>query len=249
MNETPGSLLATDEPPPFTVHNENGKSPLLIVADHAGKHFPRRLGQLGLSKAECECHIAWDIGVGAVCCLIGKALNAVVVRQNYSRLVILAALSALFVQVLKLCERAGLVKLGHAALDGTKIKASASKHKAMSYQRMGQREAELHLSARSHRDAGDRRIERGHVRGCRGPRHIWASPPRFCVVAQGWHAAVWVANRYHGGPRKGGSDLCCAGPEPAWRVGDPRWQPVCAIRRAFRGLWPISRVCRQHFSF
>jgi Predicted N-formylglutamate amidohydrolase len=88
MNEMPDSLLATDEPPPFTVDNENGTSPLLIVADHAGKHFPRRLGQLGLSNAECECHIAWDIGIGAVCCLIGKALNAVVVRQNYSRLVI-----------------------------------------------------------------------------------------------------------------------------------------------------------------
>ena len=88
MNETPDSLLATDEPPPFTVDNENGTSPLLIVADHAGKHFPRRLGQLGLSNTECERHIAWDIGVGAVCCLIGKALNAVVVRQNYSRLVI-----------------------------------------------------------------------------------------------------------------------------------------------------------------
>jgi transposase len=55
----------------------------------------------------------------------------------------LAALSALFVQVLKLCERAGLVKLGHVALDGTKIKANASKHKAMSYERMSQREPEL----------------------------------------------------------------------------------------------------------
>jgi Transposase DDE domain/Transposase domain (DUF772) len=55
----------------------------------------------------------------------------------------LAALSELFVQVLKLCERAGLVKLGHVALDGTKIKANASKHKAMSYERMCKREAEL----------------------------------------------------------------------------------------------------------
>jgi transposase len=55
----------------------------------------------------------------------------------------LAALSALFVQVLKLCERAGLVQLGHVALDGTKIKANASKHKAMSYERMRKREAEL----------------------------------------------------------------------------------------------------------
>ena len=45
----------------------------------------------------------------------------------------LAALACLFVQVLQLAEQAGLVKLGHVALDGTKIKANASKHKAMSY--------------------------------------------------------------------------------------------------------------------
>jgi transposase len=55
----------------------------------------------------------------------------------------LAALSELFAQVLRLAERAGLVKLGHVALDGTKIKANASKHKAMSYERMKKREAEL----------------------------------------------------------------------------------------------------------
>ena len=55
----------------------------------------------------------------------------------------LAALAGLFVQVLKLAEKAGLVKLGHVALDGTKIKANASKHKAMSYARMRQRDAEL----------------------------------------------------------------------------------------------------------
>jgi transposase len=55
----------------------------------------------------------------------------------------LAALGALFVQVLRLAERTGLVKLGHVALDGTKIKANASKHKAMSYERMKKREAEL----------------------------------------------------------------------------------------------------------
>jgi transposase len=55
----------------------------------------------------------------------------------------LAALSALFVQVLKLCAAAGLVQLGHVALDGTKIKANASKHKAMSYAYMKEREAEL----------------------------------------------------------------------------------------------------------
>ena len=55
----------------------------------------------------------------------------------------LKALAGLFVQVLRLAEQAGLVKLGHVALDGTKLKANASKHKAMSYSRMKKREAEL----------------------------------------------------------------------------------------------------------
>ena len=55
----------------------------------------------------------------------------------------LEAVAGLFAQVLRLAEKAGLVKLGHVALDGTKIRANASKHKAMSYDRMKKREAEL----------------------------------------------------------------------------------------------------------
>ncbi len=55
----------------------------------------------------------------------------------------LPALKGLFLQVLKLCQRAGLVKLGHVSLDGTKIKANASKHKAMSYAHMQETEARL----------------------------------------------------------------------------------------------------------
>ncbi|MBH0203876.1 MAG: transposase, partial [Nitrospira sp.] len=55
----------------------------------------------------------------------------------------LSALAELFGQVLQLCQRAGLVKLGHIALDGTKLKANASKHKAMSYGRMVTEEARL----------------------------------------------------------------------------------------------------------
>lgn len=55
----------------------------------------------------------------------------------------LEALQALFAQVLTLARRAGLVKLGHVALDGTKIRANASKHKAMSYRRMTEEEARL----------------------------------------------------------------------------------------------------------
>jgi transposase len=57
----------------------------------------------------------------------------------------LARLAALFLQVLQLCEKAGLVKLGHVALDGTKLKANASKHKAMSYEYMKKREVELRV--------------------------------------------------------------------------------------------------------
>lgn len=53
------------------------------------------------------------------------------------------ALAGLFVQVLQLCDRAGLVKLGHVAIDGTKVQAAASKHKAMSYGRMSEEEARL----------------------------------------------------------------------------------------------------------
>ena len=55
----------------------------------------------------------------------------------------LDTLSGLFLQVLALCQQAGLVKLGHVALDGTKVRANASKHKAMSYGRMREKEEQL----------------------------------------------------------------------------------------------------------
>jgi transposase len=61
----------------------------------------------------------------------------------------LKALNELFQQVLQLCAQAGLVKLGHVALDGSKIKANASKHKAMSYGRMAERAAELEAEVAS----------------------------------------------------------------------------------------------------
>jgi len=88
MNEMPDSLSAADEPAPIMVHNENGQSPFLIVVDHAGNSMPRALRRLGLSETECERHIAWDIGVAAVCRLMADTLDATLVQQNYSRLVI-----------------------------------------------------------------------------------------------------------------------------------------------------------------
>jgi len=64
-------------------------------------------------------------------------------RISDFRLVHLDALADLFVQVLRLCQKAGLVSLGNVALDGTKVRANASKHKAMSHERMLKTEAQL----------------------------------------------------------------------------------------------------------
>ena len=64
-------------------------------------------------------------------------------RISDFRRVHLDALAGLFVQVLRLCQKAGLVSLGNVALDGTKMKANASKHKAMSHERMLKAEAQL----------------------------------------------------------------------------------------------------------
>ncbi len=60
----------------------------------------------------------------------------------------LSELESLFVQILRLCQKAGLVKLGHVSLDGTKVKANASRHKAMSYGRMKEEEKRLRKEIR-----------------------------------------------------------------------------------------------------
>jgi predicted N-formylglutamate amidohydrolase len=88
MNEMTDSLLAVDEPAPFTAYNERGSSPFLFVADHASNSIPRSLGRLGVPETELKRHIAWDIGIAAVCRLVTDILDATLVQQNYSRLVI-----------------------------------------------------------------------------------------------------------------------------------------------------------------
>lgn len=84
----PKKLLAVDEPAPVSVCNEGGKSPFLLVADHAGNLIPRALGRLGIAEGDCECHIAWDIGIASLGRLLANALDAILIQQNYSRLVI-----------------------------------------------------------------------------------------------------------------------------------------------------------------
>jgi predicted N-formylglutamate amidohydrolase len=88
MDELTEKLLAADEPRPVTVYNADATSPFLLVADHAGRVIPRALAGLGLAAAELGRHIAWDIGIAGLGHLLADALDATLIRQNYSRLVI-----------------------------------------------------------------------------------------------------------------------------------------------------------------
>jgi predicted N-formylglutamate amidohydrolase len=81
-------LLDQDEPGAVTVENEAGRSDFVITCEHAGNRLPRRLGTLGLAAPDLERHIAWDIGAAGVASRLAAMLDAVLIRQTYSRLVI-----------------------------------------------------------------------------------------------------------------------------------------------------------------
>lgn len=81
-------MLHPDEPHPVLEYNTNGRSPFLIASDHHGRLVPRSLGDLGVSEHDWERHIAWDIGVAGVATRLADALNAHLLAQRYSRLVI-----------------------------------------------------------------------------------------------------------------------------------------------------------------
>ena len=81
MSEVPVPLLAAGEPPPVALYNATGPSPFLLVTDHAGNRMPRALGRLGIAQAECERHIAWDIGIAGLGRLLADALGAMLIQQ------------------------------------------------------------------------------------------------------------------------------------------------------------------------
>ena len=81
-------LLADDEPPSFSVEREDGKSAFVLICDHAGRRIPRALGTLGVAEDELSRHIAWDIGAHGVASRLAAHLDAVLIAQTYSRLVI-----------------------------------------------------------------------------------------------------------------------------------------------------------------
>jgi predicted N-formylglutamate amidohydrolase len=81
-------LLGPGDPPPFSVHNAEGKAPLLLLCDHASKAVPRTLGDLGVGEAALSRHIGWDIGGLEAAIALAEALDAPLVASGYSRLVI-----------------------------------------------------------------------------------------------------------------------------------------------------------------
>lgn len=82
------SLLAADEPAPFVVLNGESKRPILFVCDHASRVIPRALGDMGLDPLARRCHLALDIGAGALTRALAHSLGATAVLAEYSRLVV-----------------------------------------------------------------------------------------------------------------------------------------------------------------
>ena len=117
----------------------------------------------------------------------------------------LAAFGALFLQVLVLCQEAGLVKLGRVALDGTKIKANASRHKAMGYARMTEREAQLAAQVQAILDEAEavdaaEDAEFGDARGDELPPELRTREGRLARIREAKAALEQAARERTGNP-------------------------------------------------
>ena len=85
---TATTLLGPGDPDPVEVLRPEGGAVLFLTCEHAGRAIPRRLGTLGLDERHLERHIAWDIGAAGVARRLSAALDATLVLQRYSRLVV-----------------------------------------------------------------------------------------------------------------------------------------------------------------
>ncbi|MGB5134032.1 MAG: N-formylglutamate amidohydrolase [Prochlorococcaceae cyanobacterium] len=81
-------LLSDDDPPVFSIERARGRSAVLIACDHAGRAIPRRLNRLQLSDDTLSTHVAWDLGIADLGRRLSRRLDAFLIQQNYSRLVI-----------------------------------------------------------------------------------------------------------------------------------------------------------------
>src|SRR5579872_7407479 len=86
--ETSSFLLGSEDVPPVHEYNRAGGSPFLFTCDHYGRAIPRILGDLGVAESELSRHIAWDIGIAGVAERLSEHLDAHLIAQRYSRLVI-----------------------------------------------------------------------------------------------------------------------------------------------------------------
>src|SRR5512139_1309080 len=84
----PIQLLSKNDIPPVHEVNAEGRSPFLLTSDHYGRLLPRALGDLGVRESELTRHIAWDIGIAGVAERLARLLDAHLIAQRYSRLVI-----------------------------------------------------------------------------------------------------------------------------------------------------------------
>ena len=82
------SLLTSVDVPPVHESHPGGTSSFLLTCDHYGRRLPKELGDLGLPESELTRHIAWDIGIAGVAEALSKRLDAHLIAQRYSRLVI-----------------------------------------------------------------------------------------------------------------------------------------------------------------
>ena len=82
------SLLGPFDPHPVRVSNPEGAAPFLLLSDHAGRRRPLACGDLGVAGPDWDRHIACDIGIKQVGALLARTLDACLVEQRYSRLVI-----------------------------------------------------------------------------------------------------------------------------------------------------------------
>ena len=81
-----GALLQQGEESPFIAVNEDGRSPFVLICEHASNTMPKKLGTLGLPESELTRHIAWDIGAEKVGRLLSRLMDAPLLLQRYSRL-------------------------------------------------------------------------------------------------------------------------------------------------------------------
>ncbi|MCQ8241231.1 N-formylglutamate amidohydrolase [Rhizosaccharibacter radicis] len=174
-----GSLLGERDPAPVELIRGEGSSRILLVVDHAGRAVPQALGDLGVAPPDFERHIAWDIGAMGVTRRLGQALDATIVAQRYSRLVID-------------CNRTPGHPTSIAPIsDGTAVPANTAPGAAGAARRVRE------IFDPYHREIG-RQLDR--IAG-RGERPVLVAMHSFTPVMRGvarpWHAGVLFNHQPH----------------------------------------------------